>query len=138
MKLELTKVAFVYLQKNNKILLLQEGGRLANGLWCLPGGHVDEGETFAEAAVREAVEESGYQVSLDKIIYQSIITSTEYKGSFRDTPEVELCIYKGKILGGELKLDDQALDLQWLSKEEFMQKSLRWSFLKDLILANFN
>src|SRR5680860_865859 len=100
MKKNLTKVAFVYLQKDNKILLLQEGGRLALGLWCVPGGHVDEGESFEQAAIREAAEESGYQVNLEKIIYQSLIANTEYKGGLRDTEEVELVIFKGVIIVG--------------------------------------
>ena len=32
--------------------------------WCLPKGKLDEGETFEEAAVREILEETGYEVSL--------------------------------------------------------------------------
>ena len=136
MKKNLTKVAFVYLQKDNKILLLQEGGQLALGLWCIPGGHVDEGESFEQAAIREAAEESGYQVNLEKIIYQSLIANTEYKGGQRDTEKVELVIFKGVIIGGELKIDDQALDLKWLTKEEATKLPLRWRLLKNLILNN--
>ena len=41
-----TKVAFVYLTKDNKVLFLQEGGALAKGLWSFPGGHVEEGESL--------------------------------------------------------------------------------------------
>ena len=34
------------------------------GIWVQPGGHIDDGETPAEAAVREAVEETGLPVTL--------------------------------------------------------------------------
>ena len=36
--------------------------------WSLPGGAVDEGESPAEAAVREAREEAGVEVELDHLI----------------------------------------------------------------------
>lgn len=132
----MTQVSFVYLIQDDKVLLLQEGGRLAMGLWSFPGGHVDEGENFKDAAIREALEESGYNIDLEKIIYQTIISNTEYKGSANDTEEVELVIYKGVITGGDLKLDDQALDLKWLTMEEAVKLPLRWDFLKELILNN--
>ncbi|OIJ67977.1 nucleotide triphosphate diphosphatase NUDT15 [Streptomyces mangrovisoli] len=49
-------------------LLLDPAGRILIGrrvkpgepeTWCLPGGHVEPGETFEEAAVRETAEETG-------------------------------------------------------------------------------
>ncbi len=39
---------------------VQEGQGLAKGLWNLPAGHVDPGETLIEAACKEALEETGY------------------------------------------------------------------------------
>lgn len=32
--------------------------------WEMPGGHVEEGETSAQAAAREFVEESGYEIKV--------------------------------------------------------------------------
>lgn len=42
--------------KGDKVLLIK---RKDNGLWGLPGGHVEVGETLAEAATREFFEEAG-------------------------------------------------------------------------------
>jgi ADP-ribose pyrophosphatase YjhB (NUDIX family) len=39
--------------KDGKILLVQESHKEARGLWSFPLGHVDNGESQSEAAVRE-------------------------------------------------------------------------------------
>lgn len=48
-------------EKGTQLLILQRAGD--NGeytdKWCIPGGHVDPGESFIEAAVRELYEETG-------------------------------------------------------------------------------
>lgn len=131
-----TQTSFVYITEDDKVLLLQEGGRLAYGLWSIPGGHVDPGESFEQAAVREAIEESGYEVKLESELYSATIKNTEYKGSKGDSEEVDIKIFKASTTGGELKLDDQALDLKWMPKEEALKLDLRWAFLKDIIKNN--
>lgn len=37
-------------------------------VWCLPGGAVEERESLAQAAIREAHEETGLLVALDRIV----------------------------------------------------------------------
>lgn len=45
-----------------RLLLVQRGREPAMGLWSIPGGHVDVGESPAQAAVRETFEETGLHV----------------------------------------------------------------------------
>ncbi|MDE3023781.1 MAG: NUDIX domain-containing protein, partial [Pseudomonadota bacterium] len=48
--------AGILFRKDNKYLLIR---RTDNGIWEAPGGHAEEGESFEEAAIREACEEIG-------------------------------------------------------------------------------
>lgn len=57
--------AVVFDQKRRKVLLTR---RADNGQWCLPGGHVDPGETVAESCAREVLEETGLRVRVGRII----------------------------------------------------------------------
>jgi len=60
-------------------VLLRRGGKLAfvlrthtgfmDGAYSLPAGHVEDGETFREAAIREAFEETGVKVNIDDLKY---------------------------------------------------------------------
>ena len=51
--------------RDDRILLVQEIG---DGLWTLPGGWVDVGESPSEAVAKEVREEAGYEVRPTKLI----------------------------------------------------------------------
>ncbi len=50
--------------RDGKILLVKEA---VDGLWTLPGGWADVGDSPSEAAAREVVEESGFEVEVVKL-----------------------------------------------------------------------
>jgi ADP-ribose pyrophosphatase YjhB (NUDIX family) len=52
-------------REGEEILLMQ---RSDNGMWGLPGGHVEPGESVAAAALREVAEETGWRIELGRLI----------------------------------------------------------------------
>lgn len=55
---------YVVLRKAGKILfVLREHTGYRDGTYCLPSGHVEEGENFITAAIRETQEEVGVTVA---------------------------------------------------------------------------
>lgn len=69
-KTGVVKYADVLLFRGNKLLILQRAGEHMNYTpdWCIPGGHVDEGEEFRTAAQRELFEETGIDVPEDTLM----------------------------------------------------------------------
>lgn len=60
---EMPKVGVgVIVLRNGKVCLLKRKGAHGEGSWCYPGGHLEFGESFFEAATREVNEETGLKV----------------------------------------------------------------------------
>jgi 8-oxo-dGTP diphosphatase len=102
-------VCGIVLLQDNKYLLVQEKQPKVYGKWNLPAGRVDEGENLEQAAVREAKEETGFDVKIDKhliVIHPSI-----------ESPVLHA--FLAEAIGGELKFPkDELLDARWFSYEE--------------------
>ena len=88
--------------KANEILLIK---REDFEVWCLPGGGLDPGESFAKAAIREAQEETGLKVELDNLVG---IYSRTGNGHSYD----HIVVFKAHPIGGSLQPQKgEALDV---------------------------
>lgn len=55
-------------KKDDKFLMVKEGHGRCEGMWNFPIGHLEENETIVEGAKRETLEETGYEVVIDKML----------------------------------------------------------------------
>ncbi len=51
-----------------RLLLVRRGNPPSRGLWSVPGGRVEPGESELDAVVREVAEETGLQVSAGALV----------------------------------------------------------------------
>jgi 8-oxo-dGTP pyrophosphatase MutT (NUDIX family) len=77
--------AVIFDQPRQKVLLTR---RTDNGLWCLPGGGMDPGESAAETCVREVLEETGLRVQVVRLI--GVYTSPDWLVEYPDGERVQL------------------------------------------------
>ncbi len=99
--------AGVLIEHEDHILLVQRAIEPYKGAWDIPGGFLNEWEHPAEAALREAREETGLDVEL-----------TELLGIFVDrygsAPYNTLNIYyRGRLIGGSPMAADDAERVAW-------------------------
>lgn len=80
-KTKVVRYADVLLFRGDKLLILQRAGEYgaSTSQWCIPGGHVDPGESFLEAAVRELFEETGIEIPEDLLIEAGVAKGKDYE-----------------------------------------------------------
>lgn len=108
--------AVVVFDGEGRVLLVQEAKPKCRGLWYLPAGRVEVGESPIEGAMREVEEESGLQLE------PSGIFSVEYKISKRSGKAWIRYGITGQIVGGSLKTPDredrESIQARWFPLEE--------------------
>ncbi len=97
--------------KDGKVLLVQRA-KPPLGLWSLPGGHVEFGETAQTAAARELLEESG--VTADLTVFAGLYEIIREKPAFH----YAIACYGGVWKSGEARASSDALEARWLAPAE--------------------
>lgn len=79
--------------------------------WCLPSGGIEEGESLAQAAIRETKEETGFDVELTRLvgIYSRL-------GGWSPGYMV---LFAAKPVGGEIKCQEgETIAVEWFAFDE--------------------
>jgi len=94
-----------------RLLLIKRGHAPGAGLWSLPGGRIEPGETDAEALVREVREETGLTVEAGHLL-------GTVRRPARDGDVFDIRDYRATVTGGRLEPGDDAADTRWVDAVE--------------------
>ena len=109
--------------EDGKILLIKQ----TKGHWGLPKGHVEEGETEHETAIREVKEETNYDVEIisDKRFVERYITDNRI--------DKEAVYFIAKKIGGNAeKQEAEVTEIKWCNFEEAIE-TVTFDNMKELL-----
>ena len=120
-------ISTVFIVKDEKVLLLFNK-KLDN--WTPPGGHIEEGEKPCESVIREAKEETGYDIEIIGKKAGPTFLNKPVAIHFDELPEdwnhhhLNI-IYFAKIISGEQrKFTDEGWEMRWFSEEEIKKEEM--------------
>jgi ADP-ribose pyrophosphatase YjhB (NUDIX family) len=120
-------VNVVVVNDASEILLIR---RTDNGNWALPGGAVDLGESVAQAAVRETLEESGIECAITGIvgIYSDPRHVILYTSNGEARQEFSI-VLTARAVSGQPTPSSESSEARWVPEAELrgytMDRSMR-------------
>ena len=106
--------------KGDTVLLVQRARAPFRGLWSLPGGSIEPGESAREAAFRELKEETGITTEIEGVVENVELTATDDGGPVT----WRLAMFYGRYAGGSLQPGSDASDASWVAIADLEKLSL--------------
>ena len=101
----------VLVDDRNRLLLVKRGVAPKQGMWCLPGGFVECGETPEQAALRELEEETGLTGRINSLIGVTTSPGTLYQS-------ILLIGYLVTCFSGSATAGDDASDVDFFETDK--------------------
>ncbi|SNS17092.1 ADP-ribose pyrophosphatase YjhB, NUDIX family [Anaerovirgula multivorans] len=110
-------VAIIIFDKDKKVLLQK---RADVGLWGIPSGHVEPGESVTEAAIREVKEETGLSICITRLIgVYSDPKSQVFKYPNGITTHFITTYFEGEVIEGDINCSsNETLELRYFEIDE--------------------
>ena len=91
-----------------RLVLVRRAIEPGYGRWVFPGGYVDRGEEVTAAALREAREEAGLDIEIERLV-------NIYSYAQRS---LIVIVYAARIVGGALCTDEECLEARLFMPDE--------------------
>ena len=108
--------ASVAVFRDGRILLAARGKPPGEGLFSLPGGMVEVGETLGEAALRELREEVGVEAKLIGPIAPVEFIERDEKGHIKH--HVVIAAHAARWVSGEPRTGPEAKEIRWVTERD--------------------
>ncbi len=108
-------VAAVILNESNQLLLQKK----SDGSWSLPAGMIEPGESPSQAVIREAREETGLAVEVERVL--GVFGGEGFGFAYPNGDQVEYTVimFKCQQTGQFAEdLDEETLELAWFSRSD--------------------
>ncbi|MBB3972567.1 NUDIX hydrolase [Hansschlegelia beijingensis] len=102
--------------RDGAVLLARRGRAPSQGLWSLPGGLVELGETAREAAARELLEETGVRAEVVGLADLVEVVRRDETGAVER--HMAVLAYAGRWVSGEPVAGEEATEVAWLAPEQ--------------------
>jgi ADP-ribose pyrophosphatase len=102
--------------KDGKVLLVKRGIAPSKGMWAIPGGSLELGETLQQGAEREILEETGVVVKAGKPFYSFDFFERDDDDRIRF--HYVIVDMMADYISGDVQGADDALEARWVSPEE--------------------
>lgn len=121
--------------RNDELLLIRRGRGASAGLWAVPGGKVEFGESMRDAVVREVREETGLEVEVGGIVWVGDAFGPGDPPAWHYT----LVDFAATVKGGILLAADDAQEVDWVPVGEVLDRPVTPTMIDlvaQLLLAN--
>ena len=99
--------------RDDRVLIVRRAGAPARGLWTLPGGRVEVGETLVAAVQREVLEETQLTIEVIGIAgYRESILPQAVGDRGR---HFVILPFSARWISGEVVLNDELDDSRWMA-----------------------
>lgn len=102
--------------KDARVLLVKRGTPPSDGLWAIPGGRLELGETLQQAAEREILEETGVVIRAGNPVFTFDVIERNAAGEIRF--HYVIVDLGAEYISGEPAPNDDALEARWISEDE--------------------
>ncbi|TCK23153.1 ADP-ribose pyrophosphatase YjhB (NUDIX family) [Ancylobacter aquaticus] len=123
--------------RGEEMLLVRRANPPDQGLWGFPGGRIEPGETYLDAALRELHEETGIAADAPRLL--TVLDFIEHDGSGALAHHFAMIVVLCRWRSGEAVAADDALEARWFDRSAVAdlgsRASLKVTYLADLALA---